>query len=364
MIYILKFGEIFLKGKWKRKEYIRNIKLNIKHIFKHVRIKQKDNVLLVESDKDIFEDLKHIFGIEKVGEIIRIARDLNKLYETLNQFSNKFTYKLKVKRIDKTYELKSMDLLKQIIANIHIPLGVKTYDKLIKIEIHSDSFWIYKRDEKGVGGYPKSHERVLLFFSGGFDSTLSLFLLLRAGLDVIPVLLFRDKEDKKIPNEIISYFKKTYYFERNLIEINLSSIIPHLLSINARIRQMVFKRFIYILGNCLAKKYNVKYIAFGESLNQVHTQTLHHLNLLQQKIDVFILRPVLFYKKEEIINEIRKLGLYKLCSNVKEKCKITDKFDTYIKANELFKYDEQLTLLACTHIDKFIENRKITSKHE
>lgn len=62
----------------------------------------------------------------------------------------------------------------------------------------------------------------------------------------------------------------------------------------------------------IAKKENAKFLITGENLAQVSSQTLSNLVSITKSIDFPILRPLLTYDKQEIINIAKEINTYEI----------------------------------------------------
>lgn len=73
---------------------------------------------------------------------------------------------------------------------------------------------------------------------------------------------------------------------------------------------VLMKRFMMMVSERIAKEKGIKFLVTGESLGQVSSQTLTNLNTINQSTKIEILRPLMFKKKQEIIDLSLKWGFY------------------------------------------------------
>ena len=62
----------------------------------------------------------------------------------------------------------------------------------------------------------------------------------------------------------------------------------------------------------IAKKENADAIIMGDSLGQVASQTLQNIRVIEQAVNIPVLRPIIGYDKEDIVQIAKKIGTYNL----------------------------------------------------
>ncbi|STJ30742.1 thiamine biosynthesis protein ThiI [Escherichia coli] len=78
---------------------------------------------------------------------------------------------------------------------------------------------------------------------------------------------------------------------------------------------VILKRMMVRAASKVAERYGVQALVTGEALGQVSSQTLTNLRLIDNVSDTLILRPLISYDKEHIINLARQIGNRRLCSH-------------------------------------------------
>lgn len=71
---------------------------------------------------------------------------------------------------------------------------------------------------------------------------------------------------------------------------------------------VILKRMMVRAASKVAERYGVQALVTGEALGQVSSQTLTNLRLIDNVSDTLILRPLISYDKEHIINLARQIG--------------------------------------------------------
>lgn len=197
---IIRFGEMSTKGK-NKKDFIfslaRSIKQNLKpYEDKYNMIVRHDHIYidLKEENLDIIKELKEIPGMYSFSLCLKVVDDVELeniekiVLKEITTESGK-TFKMKTKRIDKSYPYTSDDINREIagyiLKNSDLKVDVHNPDILFSIEVHSEGFYLFTQTIKGMGGYPKgSIGRGLMMLSGGIDSPVASYLLLKRGVEL------------------------------------------------------------------------------------------------------------------------------------------------------------------------------------
>jgi thiamine biosynthesis protein ThiI len=200
---------------------------------------------------------------------------------------------------------------------------------------------------------------VLILFSGGIDSPVTTWLLVRKGLEV-HMLLFNLGGDRHIYGAIrvakVLADKWISKYRPKLYVIDLRPLIPRIaLYVKEDHMVILLRRAMMRIASRFARKIGAKALATGESLGQVASQTLHNLFVINKAAEIPILRPLIGFDKEEIIRYAKFIGTYEYSIKVGEFCPIgASKIAT--KAN--IKYIESIEnkILNDEFIEKLISN--------
>ena len=144
-------------------------------------------------EEDILKVINTIFGIHSyhIAYVMKSNLEIikEKLIKSIELETFK-TFKVRVKRSDKTFPKTSMELANYfggvVLKNKNnIKVDVNNPDTIINIEIRKENTYIYYNAYKGLGGYPNGIQgKGLLMLSGGIDSPVAGYLALKRGIDV------------------------------------------------------------------------------------------------------------------------------------------------------------------------------------
>ena len=161
---------------------------------------------------------------------------------------------------------------------------------------------------------------VLLLLSGGFDSPVAGYLLQQAGYTVIALNFSQEPFVDPSHSLKAQQIAEQLNF-KNFIKINIGN---ELLEISQSAKHayyfVLMKRLMYKLASSVAEKNNCDFIATGESIGQVSSQTLTNLTVLEDSLTTIpILRPLITYSKDEIISIAKRIGTFEI-SKQPESC--------------------------------------------
>jgi thiamine biosynthesis protein ThiI len=216
-----------------------------------------------------------------------------------------------------------LDELKE--RNVYVNLDEP--DVTLYAEVRDKDAFVYSRIKKGVLGLPYGTQgKGISLFSGGIDSPVSTWLLMKRGVAVLPLFMDQrpfvgdDYVERAIEsfNQIASYVPRVNY---KLYSAPMSKVMQRIVeSTQQRFICILCKRCMYKIAEKFAEKENSKAIITGESLGQVASQTLNNLNILSSSIDLPVLRPLIGLDKVEIENIAREIGSYEITAKSTDGC--------------------------------------------
>jgi thiamine biosynthesis protein ThiI len=292
------------------------------------------------SEKEISEVLTKIPGIKNFSFAEEIEKDFNKLskkVEAILKIWKKENIKeiaFETKRSDKTFPLTSVEInskLGETAKSLGFKFNYKNPEKTIFIEVTYKKIYIYKEKILGVNGLPVgSSGRVLCLLSGGIDSPVSAFLMMKRGciVDFLHFHTFKTNQQafeskiKKLAEKITIYENKSklYLVPYTNYEISSQGQIPEKYDL------IFFKNYMLKTAELLCEEMKYDAIVTGDNLAQVASQTIENLNVSEKNINKLILRPLLTYDKQEIITLAKKIRTYEISiEDYKDCCSILSK---------------------------------------
>lgn len=327
---ICHYSEIALKGgnrSFFERKLVENIKKSINSEFVLDIKKMSGRILIVLSDSaiksEIEESLKRVFGISNFLFCIKtkstiedISRELTLILE-----KEKFkTFRITTKRSEKNTPNTSQQINEQVGANIFnhfkdISVNLENPDINCFVEIVSGSAYISIKKIQGLNGLPVgTGGKVILMLSGGIDSPVAGFMAMSRGLNVILVHFHTYPETSQNSIEKVKEISKIlskYQPRTKLYLVPFAKIQKQIfLSINPKLRVIFYRRLMFKIAQEIAKKEKALGIVTGESIGQVASQTLENINATQNGIAMPIIRPLICYHKDDIIEKARQIKTF------------------------------------------------------
>jgi thiamine biosynthesis protein ThiI len=209
----------------------------------------------------------------------------------------------------------------------------------VKIEIKQDLAYILKETHTGVAGFPlPSQESVLSLVSGGFDSGVATYQMIRKGARTHYLFFNLGGAAHEIGVKQASYYlwnKFSSTHKVKFVSVDFDPVVAEILE-NVENSQMgvILKRMMMRAGSAVAEKMGIDAIVTGESLGQVSSQTLANLSIIDRVTDTLILRPLIQHDKQEIIDIARAIGTADMAEVMPEYCGVISKKPT-VKAKIL-----------------------------
>lgn len=197
----------------------------------------------------------------------------------------------------------------------------------VGVEVRDDLAYLFRRKIPGGGGLPLGVEgRALALVSGGFDSAVAAWLMLKRGveLDYVFCNLGGDAYERSVLAVMKVIADRWSYGSRPRIHIvDFGDALEDLRARAAeRYWQILLKRLMYRAGSLVAEACGAEVIVTGEAVGQVSSQTLPNLRAIEPASSVPVFRPLIGFDKEEIIARARAIGTADLSARVKEYCAI------------------------------------------
>ncbi|MFC2543835.1 MAG: tRNA uracil 4-sulfurtransferase ThiI [Aggregatibacter sp.] len=352
MKFIIKlFPEIMIKSESVRKRFVKILTSNIRNVLTKyddtVAVIKHWDYIEVRSKIDanlpmLIEQLQRIPGIHHFLQVEeKPFANLHEIFEqtlsdVASQLENK-TFCVRVKRKGK-HEFNSLEAeryigggLNQHIASAKVQL--KNPDVTVRIEIEDDKMMLVRARYEGIGGYPiGTQEDVLSLISGGFDSGVSSYMLLRRGSRVHYCFFNLGGAAHEIGVKQMAYHIWQRYGSSHkvrFVAINFEGVVGEILE-NVDNGQMgvVLKRMMVRAASKIAQRFDIQAIVTGEALGQVSSQTLTNLRLIDEVADVLVLRPLITHDKEQIIAMAKHIGTDDIAKSMPEFCGVISKNPT------------------------------------
>jgi thiamine biosynthesis protein ThiI len=198
----------------------------------------------------------------------------------------------------------------------------------VHIEVRQDQAYLFSERTEGVGGLPVGVEgRALALLSGGYDSAVASWLMLKRGvaLDYVFCNLGGDAYERAVL-QVAKVMADEWSFgtRPRLHVVDFGKPLDALRAgCRASYWQVVLKRLMYRAAERIALDTGAEALITGEAVGQVSSQTLTNLRAIEAAATLPVLRPLLGFDKGEIIERARAIGTASLSEQVREYCAIS-----------------------------------------
>ncbi len=328
-VLLLKFGELFLKGK-NRREFIKLLKHNIVKKLSGLdfQLSETQGRLVISDYSESFEDeivskLQTVFGLIGVASAVEIDTSLEGIENEIRNIdlSGVKTFKVEVKRADKTFDMTSMELerhLGGVVLNQFPNLKVDLYNPelvlFVELRVNKKTY-IYKSLLPCAGGLPLgSAGKALLLLSGGIDSPVAGYLMSKRGLRLEAVHFhsypYTSVQAKEKVIELANLISK-YCGEIKLHVVSFTEIQEQIhKNCDEEYMITIMRRIMMRIAERICHENGLGAIVTGESLGQVASQTMQSMTVTNSVVSLPVFRPVIAYDKEEIMSVAKNIGTY------------------------------------------------------
>ena len=328
---VVHYQEIALKGRnrpWFIARLVRNIRTATKDLdVRQVTAKVGRIEVVLGSEAawhEVASRLRRVFGVANFSRAALVPLDVeiiaNAILNDLGDLQVS-TFRVSARRADKRFPLTSPQIEREIGGCIKQAKGWRVNLDEPELTIHVEALtgeaFYYFGKEPGVGGMPTGVSgRVVALLSGGIDSPVAAYRVMRRGCRVIPVhfhsypILSRASQEKV--RELAALLTTYQQFTR-LYVIAFGEIQQQvMLAVQPPLRVVIYRRLMLRIAEAVARKVHARALVTGEVIGQVASQTLENLAAIGSVATLPVFRPLIGMDKEEIVSEAQRLGTYSI----------------------------------------------------
>lgn len=340
---LIRYGELSTKGR-NKKDFISRLRDNVRYSFHDIaplKIRAERDRMFIEIENQekfavLMERLPNVFGIQSFSPVASCEKDLDKMkalaVEILEDYRERelVTFKVEVHRTDKSFPLNTHELQREMGATIlpqfsNFKVQVKNPEVALRIEVREDAIYMMAQVIPGAGGMPiGSNGKSLLMLSGGIDSPVAGYLMMKRGVRIDAIHFFSPpytsdnalQKVKDLANELTKFGARVRLFVIPFTELQVAvkDAVPDNMSMTST-RRMMMK-----VADRVREEVGALGIVTGESLGQVASQTLESLTAINDVTSTPILRPLISADKNDIIKIAEKIGTYETSIQPYEDC--------------------------------------------
>ena len=332
---LLKLGEIVLKGR-NRQRFERLLNANVQRALNGVgggvQVWQRHGVIVLRPRSSapgggagadavidaIVQRVSDVPGIVRVCPAVRVAKDPDAAAEAAIALTAGVTgtFGVRARRRDKRFPMTSSQLATHIGTRVQqahgLAVNLSRPDVEILVEVDQQEVFVFTSGLPGQGGLPVGMSgRALVLMSGGIDSPVAAYRMMRRGLRCD--FLHFSGMPLTGPESVYKAYALVRELDRfqggsRLFVVAFGKAQQRLASSGAQRLQIVAQRRLMLrTGEALAAQLGGAALVTGDSLGQVSSQTLANITALDDSVTLPILRPLIGWDKTEIMAEARRL---------------------------------------------------------
>ena len=330
-IFLLKLGEIVLKGANKR-QFEDKLRQNVRRRmrpFGNFDVYLMQSTIYVEPMDEMcdvegaWEACNSIFGLVSLCRCRACEKDLNSIFETIEEYLGDEldcaeSFKVESKRSDKRFPLTSIGISQAIggrLAEAHPSCRVDVHNPsyTVYVEVRDLAAYVHGPAVPGAGGLPTGvGGRAMCLLSGGIDSPVAAYMMAKRGVEIECVHFFSYPYTSELAkNKVLELARLvTRYCGRMTVNVVSFTQIQEAIRDNCpeEFFTLIMRRFMMEISQRIGQEHGCEALITGENLGQVASQTMQAMAVTGAVVDVPIFMPLVGMDKEEIVTIARKIG--------------------------------------------------------
>ena len=379
---LIRYGELSTKGRNKN-DFINRLRDNVRYSFHDImplKIRAERDRMFIEIENQekmnvLMERLPEVFGIQSFSPVASCGKDIDEMKDLAIRIMELYqeqdiTFKVEVRRTDKNFPLDSHAIQREIGGTVlrkyqNLSVNVKKPDVELRIEVRLDAVYMMAQVIPGAGGMPVgSNGKSLLMLSGGIDSPVAGYLMMKRGVRLEAIHFYSPpytsqnslQKVKDLANELTKFGAKIrlHIIPFTELQVLIKERVPENMTMTTTRRMMLR------IADKVREEIGALAIVTGESLGQVASQTLESLTAINDVTSTPILRPLIASDKLDIIEIAERIGTYETSIQPYEDCctiftpaspKTKPKLEKVMHYESFTEFDE--------YIERAVKNREV-----
>ena len=332
--FLIKYAEIGTKGKNRfmfEDALIKQIRYALKSVEGRFEVTKESGRIYVMAEgdydyDDVIEALKRVFGIADICPMVQIEdKDYENLKKRVVEYMDQvypdkhITFKVNARRGDKNYPVSSDQInrdLGEVILEAFPEMKVDVHnpDVILRVEVRQ-KVNLFSLVIPGPGGMPVgTNGRAMLLLSGGIDSPVAGYMIAKRGVKIDAVYFHAppytsDRAKQKVVD--LANLVARYAGPINLYVVNFTDIqlyiydkCPH------EELTIIMRRYMMRIAEAIANQTGAISLITGESIGQVASQTLQSLGVTNAVCELPVMRPLIAFDKQDIVDISLKIDTY------------------------------------------------------
>lgn len=371
MHFVVKlFPEITIKSPPVRKRFIKQLRENLRAQLVHVdrsiavvRDWEKIEVTCDTQDELLWARVADMLArTPGIANFVRVQvfplGDMDDIFQkTLAIWGPKLADKTFCVRVKRTgnHDFSSIDVERYVGGGLNqhsqaAGVSLKQPDVTVKLEIRADQLYVVEEQTPGLGGFPLgSQEGVLSLISGGFDSTVASYLMIKRGVRTHYCFFNLGGKAHELGVKEVAFYLWNKFGSSHpvkFVTVPFEGVVSQILqNVDNSYMGVVLKRMMLRAASKVAAELELQALVTGEAVAQVSSQTLPNLAAIDAVTDTLVLRPLVVMDKGDIIDISRAIGTEDFAASMPEYCGVISvkpttraKMDRVVHAESKFDF--------------------------
>ena len=324
-VLLARFGEVHLKGS-NRPYFLRtlvdNVRKAVEDIGGHVWMAESRIYVSDAGDMDqCAERVRKVFGIYSVSPAVEMEKDPDAICRQAAEMMKgvRGSFKVICKRSDKKFPLNSQELAAKVgeaILEVNDKLVVDVHNPEIRMKVDiRDHAYLCNTETMAVGGLPMGTSgRAMLLLSGGIDSPVAGYQIMRRGVHVQSIHFASPPyTSERAKEKVLTLAKKVGEYEYGM-RVHMVPFTKIQMEIHEKCEDglgtVIMRRAMMRIADRIAKENNCLALITGESIGQVASQTMEALACTDAVATMPVFRPLIGMDKLAIIRIAEEIDTY------------------------------------------------------
>jgi tRNA uracil 4-sulfurtransferase len=288
----------------------------------------KDNAMNVAAER-----AARVFGVAYIGAGVRVEPDMDAIARaSLGLIEGKRfdSFAMRARRTYSTFPSSSRDINTVVGQTVKDATGARVDlghpDLTVWVELFANSGIVYVDRLQGAGGLPTGTSgRMIALLSGGIDSPVAAWRLMRRGAEV-ELLHFHgrpytDASSTHQASELTERLTR-WQLRTTLHLVPLADAQREIVAAApSSLRVILYRRAMFRIAAALARQREASALVTGDSLGQVASQTIENLNAVDEAVfGTQVLRPLVGLDKLEIVDSAQQIDTYDISTRKYQDC--------------------------------------------
>lgn len=332
--FLIKYGEIGIKGKNRylfEDALVKQIRHALKRVDGEFTVTKEQGRIYAEVSgeydyEETIEALKKVFGIVGICPVVQIEDNgFDALAEEVVSYIDRIykgagkTFKVNARRARKNYPLNSMEINMELGGKIldafpNMQVDVHKPEVMLNIEIRQ-KINIYSEIIPGPGGMPVgTNGKAMLLLSGGIDSPVAGYMVAKRGVKIDAVYFHAPPYTSERAKEKVIDLARLVAVYSGPVHLHIINFTDIQLYIYEKCPHdeltIIMRRYMMRIAEHIAKETGSLGLITGESIGQVASQTMQSLAATNEVCTMPVLRPVISFDKQDIVDIALKINTY------------------------------------------------------